>query len=553
MFNQYEPNVTATITFLRLLKLKVNASTVNETLQNHPDWPMLLSISDSLQKWNIPNGAGKIETDQIDELPTPFMALTSDKEAPLAIISEVTDNTIRFYQKNHHKPQAETKSEFIKRWSGIYLVAEPTEHSGEPNYKVSKAKENYKILGRYSAITAVLVFLFLFMYRAIETAGRSLPFSTTAVYIQYVIQIAGIVITTLLLWYEIDKANPVLQKVCTGIIKGNCDAILTGKKAKVFKWLSWSEIGFFYFTGNLLLLLFADNLATAVNVLAGINILSISYTIFSIYYQWRIAKQWCVLCLAVQTLLIAGFISAIYYKLLFPFSGLSFSFVANAMLFYLVPMLLWYTVKPYLSRLAEAKHTKKEHLRIKFNTEIFETLLKKQKTVALPAEGLGIDIGNPAAANILIKICNPYCGPCGKAHPKIEALVNQNPNIKAKIIFTPGSNPDDKINKPIKHLLTIAATSSEAVTKQALNDWYLPVKKDYDAFAKKYPESPGGMADKYLYASATTRSINIDRAVQSMDEWCAAVKIEQTPTYFINGYQLPNAYGIEDLEYFLLE
>lgn len=73
LLNQYEPNVKATIAFLRLLKVKVNDRTVNETLQNHPDWPSLLCINDSLHKWNIPNAAGKIEPEKIEELPGPFI------------------------------------------------------------------------------------------------------------------------------------------------------------------------------------------------------------------------------------------------------------------------------------------------------------------------------------------------------------------------------------------------------------------------------------------------------------------------------------------------
>ena len=76
MLSNYQPNVKTFISFLRLIQVKINNATVNETLQNHPDWPTLLCISDSLNKWNIPNGAGKIDAHKIDELPVPFIANT---------------------------------------------------------------------------------------------------------------------------------------------------------------------------------------------------------------------------------------------------------------------------------------------------------------------------------------------------------------------------------------------------------------------------------------------------------------------------------------------
>lgn len=69
MFSQFEPNVKATIAYLKLLKIKINSNTINDTLQNHPDWPTLLCITDSFNKWNIPNGAGKIELEQSINFP----------------------------------------------------------------------------------------------------------------------------------------------------------------------------------------------------------------------------------------------------------------------------------------------------------------------------------------------------------------------------------------------------------------------------------------------------------------------------------------------------
>jgi protein-disulfide isomerase len=41
--------------------------------------------------------------------------------------------------------------------------------------------------------------------------------------------------------------------------------------------------------------------------------------------------------------------------------------------------------------------------------------------------------------------------------------------------------------------------------------------------------------------------------ITAMEKWCKAMDIHATPTLLLNGYQLPDAYSIEDLQYFLLE
>lgn len=420
--NQHHANVQAVICFLRLLKVNVNNTTVDETLQNHPDWPTFLSLSDSLTKWNIPNGVGKTDGTEIDQIPTPFIAHTNNQEAPLAIVTTVTDNTIVYYLKNPNKTNTESREDFLKKWNGVYLIAEPNEHSGETNYEANKRKAFFNSLVPVCAIITIIAISFLFLYKNIGVADSSL--SVTGIYLQYILLLAGIAVATLLLWYEIDKNNPLLQKVCTGITNGNCNAILTGKQSKVFEWLSWSEVGFFYFTGGLLLMIFMHE--KSLSILAWLNILALPYPVFSIYYQWRVAKQWCVLCLAVQALLVLGGINVIASGFLFPLPNLSVSFLLSAALLYLLPVFIWYTCKPFVLQLQQGKNTKREYLRIKFNTEIFETLLRKQKQITIPTDGLGIDLGNPGATNTLIKVCNPYCGPCAKAHPKIEELLEQN-------------------------------------------------------------------------------------------------------------------------------
>jgi protein-disulfide isomerase len=41
--------------------------------------------------------------------------------------------------------------------------------------------------------------------------------------------------------------------------------------------------------------------------------------------------------------------------------------------------------------------------------------------------------------------------------------------------------------------------------------------------------------------------------IEAMNKWCKSTGISFTPTIFINDYQLPDVYSIEDLQYFLLE
>ncbi len=531
MISNYLPNVKAVITFLKLLNVKVNSKTVNETLQNHPNWPSLLCISDTLNKWNIANGVGKIEPTHIDELPTPFMAYTVNKERPLAIVTNITESIIEKRQTSYNKIELQNKTDFIKAWEGIYIIAETNEHSGEPNYKYSKRRA---VLSSIIPVTAIAVILIVSLIKINKIAIAAT--SQIGIYFQYLILLAGVAVTSLLLWYEIDKSNPILNKVCSGIAKGNCTAILTGKQAKVFSWLSWSEVGFFYFTGSLVTFLALDK---SLHLLAWLSLLALPYTIFSIYYQWRIAKQWCVLCLVVQALLLMGAINVLTNNFLLLLNPFTFSQIFNYLMLFAMPVLLWFSLKPFILKLQEAKNTKRQYLRLKFNTEIFDILLKKQKQITLPTNGIGIDIGNPNAMYQITKVCNPYCDPCAIAHPKIDEILEHNKNVKTKIIFTPPIDENNKALKPIKHLLAIAAQNNVQKTKQALDDWYLPSIKDYEIFAAKYKMN----GELEVQGS----KINI------MHAWCNATEIAYTPTIFLNGYQLPDAYNIEDLEYFLME
>jgi uncharacterized membrane protein len=537
IFNQHENPVTVTIQLLKQLKVKVTDYTVNEAILNHPDYPSILCISDALNSWHVENTVIRTENVKLSELPLPLIAFTNTKSV-FVLVTEIKDNKI-FYKDDGNKSKSKALLNFLKEFKGVVLLAEANKNSGEADYNKTKYKENIVQLKIPAFIIVGLIVI------VTTIINISIINSSLVIYFFFllILKFAGLLTTSLLLWYEADKANPVLQKICSSGGKTNCNAILNSKASKIFG-LSWSEIGFFYFSSGFLFLLTAYNsqLTANLQLIQLLNLIALPYVFFSIFYQWRIAKQWCPLCLTVQTILILEFITTISFGALdhlqiyqiVNIAALSTFFVA-----FILPIVAWFIIKPLVLNQQKAKQDFRSLQRIKFNAEIFNALLERQKHVTVPADGLGIILGNADATNTLIKVCNPYCGPCAKAHPEIERLLEENQNLKVQIIFTATNDENDFRNAPVKHLLAIAENNDETKTKCALDDWYLADKKDYKVFAEKY--TVNGELKRQ------------EKKIDAMNAWCDKIEISFTPTIFFNNYQLPDAYSIGDLKYFLLD
>lgn len=347
----------------------------------------------------------------------------------------------------------------------------------------------------------------------------------------------GTTIAIILLIYEIDKSNSFIKDLCTGGKQINCDAVLNSNAAG-FAGIKWSEAGFFYFASTLLFLIYPGITFGAKIPLLSISAIAVSpYIIFSIYYQYKIIKQWCKLCLATQIVLLLEAIWSIISITEKTFSlnqVFSLTTLIPLILSILTPILLWYFLKSKFQKAKDSDEYQNAFKRLLYNPEIFDQLLKTQKKVADGWENIGITLGNEDAENTIIKVCNPYCGPCARAHPKLEGLIKQNSDFKLKIIFNNTNHVNDIGNKPIRHLLSIASQNNLSHTQKAVDDWYNAPKKDYDLFAVKYPKN-----DKEL--------LEQNDKIDEMRNWCMNTGITFTPTIFINGNQLPENYSIDEL------
>jgi uncharacterized membrane protein len=536
-FNTNLSNIAAK--YVQLLNIPVTTNSIKESIEQNPYYPSLYSLSNTFSKYKIETIAFEATEEQLSEVQPPFVAYmqtpSTGKDFVL-ITKKDSDNVTYIAQGN--KEITITLKEFLAKWQKIILVAEANSTSGEMDYdkklakeKTTKQKQTFQYLG-------LAVILLLLIISSFTTANTSYFYNSLIL----LTKLAGVAITTLLLIYEIDKSNTFVKNICTAGKQTNCDAVLNSGAAN-FLGMSWSEVGFFYFASTFLVavmpgLSFAEKLPWLSFAAIAVS----PYILFSIYYQYKVVKQWCPLCLATQIVLAAELCWGLYFVInnrITPSSLLSSSLpsplvrIGGAVL---IPIVLWYFIKPLLQNAKETTQYKAAYKRLLYHPDTFNTSLQQQHAVD-GWQNLGITIGNPQAPNTILKVCNPYCGPCAKAHPVLEELIHNNGDYKLQIIFTTKPNSTDDGKNPTSHLMAVNAIGDKQRVQQALDDWYLAPKKDYEEFAKKYPMN-GELKQQY-------------EALEKMSEWCDIAEIHFTPTIFINGKQLPSNYNVDELKYIL--
>ncbi|HVZ97726.1 MAG TPA: vitamin K epoxide reductase family protein [Chitinophagaceae bacterium] len=534
-FNTYLPNVANA--YIYHLGINLSKTTLNRYLTENPYYPSLYSLSSLCDRFNIPYEAVSVEKEHFEELHPPFIAyvrsLPTGKD--FVLVTNTNNGNVNYIAGDRKEKQV-PKKKFLSEWEQVAFIMRKTELSGEKDFAAVRkneiAKTNKRALSILSAIFTCAVIFYLFLNSV--TANFLWPAASLLA-----IKLAGLTFAVLLLVYEIDSDNTLVKNICSVSKRTNCDAVLHSKASRILG-MNWSEVGFFYFSSTFLLLLFPGLLFTdKIFLIAFANCCAAPYILFSIYYQSKVVKQWCPLCLGVQAVLLAeliwGIINFWQHSFLPDLSFPALYLLPFTLL--LLPIVLWYTVKPILLKAKDEPAYEAAYKRLLYNPETFNSLLQQQPAAPAGYESIGITIGNPDATNTIIKVCNPYCGPCAKAHPVLEEIIHRNNNIKLKVIFTATNEANDKRATVAKHLLSIATKQNPTQTEHALDDWYLAEKKDYAAFADKYPLN-GELKQQ-------------EHHIELMKTWCDEAGITHTPTIFINGHRMPETYNIEELQHIL--
>jgi len=525
-------NVSAFI--LKNFSVKYTIGKLKEILEDHIDYPSILSLKDVLGGYGIQSTAIRKGAYSYCDFETPFVCNIQRKKWPSASFTVVIKNDneiISYLDPSTNNITNISLSEFEQIDKGIILLLDDSKKEDEVNFSTNKTNYRAQSLIRatplYFSLIIYLISILLLFAGDSKYPWIGLGFLTSS--------FIGLGLTLLLMWHEVDAHNPFLKEICGGVgKKTNCDAILNSSKSK-FLGISWTIWGFSFMATLFLVQISFENQMPFLLISSAMSIIAIPFIIFSIYYQSR-AKQWCPLCLGILLILALNSLFAIIFlnnesPLVQDLTYHSVSIVCFLGLLFLV--IAYYTV-PILKKALDSDSYKQRWRGLRYNPEIFQALLNKSSLVTYPATGLGVVVGNLEAPHEIIKVCNPYCGPCSKAHTELEELIKTNPNIKLRIIFTASGEDKDAQTAPVAHLLAIQEKHGELILKHALDEWYTSPDKDYATFSSKYPMNGQTKEQK--------------EKIAAMRNWCNNMKIRVTPTIFINGRELPDSYTVKELK-----
>ena len=500
--------------FLKALHVKCTSAYAEKLYEEHPHKYNLYGLSKMLEEYGIANVGVRINDKNIHSLETPFIAHIGND---FVVVNKVTDKQVNYHWRD--KDIDVTVEQFKRLWSGVVLIAETDENSIEPDYQQHRRKyllnlfQNLLLAG-----IPLIVLLWIFSKQGFQIANAVL----------FLLYVIGALTSLLLVQKQIYAHGQYADKICSLFKQKDCNNVLESDAAKVFGWISWSEIGLGYFLSNLLLMAACPALMP---YLTFINILALTYTIWSVWYQYKVVKQWCMLCLVVQGILWLSALSVCIGGMILQLPSFNFIDICKVGMIYIFPTLAVNKISSWLAMEKRTRHITQELNSLKTTEEVFRALLKKQPYHSVDATDSSILFGNQEATLRISILTNPHCEPCAKMHSRVESLLQKAGNkLCIQYIF---SAFNDDLVKSNRFLIAAYQNESREKAEEIYHQWYEKEKHHADAFMQSLDYD--------------IMSTSVMEELKRHNEWKETNRLSATPTILVNGYVLPEHYQIEDM------
>jgi uncharacterized membrane protein len=508
---------------LKLLKcynVSLSKNFLKTKLETHPYYPSVLAIKDTLEELGISVNVFKIDIHNFKQIDSCFLAHTKSKTAEDIIFIESSTALT----KNQH-----LNTDY--KFTGIVLTIEISE-------KINKITENEEALKKELKTNLFKIITII----SILGLGITGLFKNDFHLINPLLlltNLLGFVLSVFIIQKELGIANSVSAVICGLSKKPGCETILQSNSSKVFSWLTWGDVGLTFFSSSVFFL-FLSILTTNIPVspIIVLAIASIMFPFYSLYYQLKVFKQLCMLCIGVLAIQFINFSICLYYLRSIPTSLFStfdlyslFVFIFLALLF----LFSWLLIKPVILKTIKSDLYYTLFKRTKRNPAIFLSLLNKKPTIEdcllLPNET--ISFGEALAPYNILMACNPFCNPCSLAHEAIHRIHNKYPGqlrIGIRFILNKKDiDTNDERVQVVRYILEYIKQNPR-MTEEILHAWYS--LESLERLKIKFP---------------CTNLINVENELMDLVAWDSKMAIRGTPTFWMNGKEVSGLFSWTDL------
>lgn len=481
-----------------------------DLFQSHPNYPSLYAITDTFNLLSIENIAIKIPKEQIEELPKEFLAIFKNQ---LVLVQKANKKII--IENEQLKKTDLDYSAFLESWNGIVIVIEP----------------NTSILSNYKKSTTWLLYTLPF----IALISLSIYFnnynllSFSALFISTI----GLIVSVFILQEKFGVQNEVTSKFCNMNANVSCNSVIKSENSKINNLFNFTDLPLLFFGISFLSILF--NPINSSLLIGIVSTLSIPIVLYSIWLQKFQLKKWCVLCLAVSSLIV-------FQSVLFGFTTFSFDSILNlnySSVLYsaIIGTSLWFFVKPILESkyILEKKNT--ELSKFKRDFSLFQFLSKDIDELDDFEKLKGISFGDTYAPVKLTLILSPSCGHCHKAFlDGYELYQKFSDKVYLNILFNINSeNTDNPYKTVVENLLALNEQNPENA-KEAIIDWHIN-QIGLENWKRKWTIDAPNMI--------------VNKQIQDQYYWCLKNQFNYTPVKIINEDLFPEGYEVSELKYFI--
>jgi uncharacterized membrane protein len=519
--------IVAVEQFIKQLKVPITSKEIQRKLTWQTNYPSLQSVKTFLSQIDVDSIIIEADKERLSEMPQTLLChFNNSNGGEFRTLISHSSSQVSLLSMNDTEEIISVQA-FKSNWSGIVLLAEKNENSGSNKFKIENRMAFFE--DAYFYLIPSFIFLFstiILFFNANNFSG----YTIVKVFLLNIFEWLGLVLSILILKNSVDGESNVLNKLCfKNKTNKDCNQLFTSKGAFLFG-ISLSEIGFLWFASTTMYALFVPQGVYFLCLLFCSALLILPYSLF---YQWRVAKQWCSICLLVMAIIFAQ--SLIGFSILFNQTILNIS-TLNIIYFlisFCVISLIWLTIKRKVYSYQYLLIAETNYHKLKYNKKIFE-VIQQSNNLLLFNSNCGIVLRNESiVVEDLILIISLSCNPCSDAFVSLTKMVAKGTKINSKIII---SFPNDQANtyyKCASILYSIFKNNGTDEFQKALNFWYNNSHKDFNKFTKEYSENV--IDRKY------------DSELESMVQWNLKNNISVTPTWFINGKELDEQYSLEDI------